>query len=131
MKLIIAFFIIDIYFIISLTPNETWNLILNDFSEGKLLNETKEFFIFQEDNYTQLDFNDNMMIDIYKKQKQIFSLCKIRNYIFAINNTSGMDIKIFRNNIKDLMKSWEIDVNNSVYAMPIIDQKRRYYLYRK
>ena len=122
MKLIISIFILDVYFIISLTPNETWTLIVNDFSEGKLLNEAKEYFIFQEDNYTQLDINDNMMIDIYKKQKEIFSLCKIRNYIFAINNTSGINITIFRTDMREYMKSWGIDVNNSVFTVPIIDQ---------
>ena len=101
MKLIIAIIIIDIYFIISLTPNETWNLILKDFSEGKLLNESKDFFIFQEDNYTRLDINNNKMVMIYLRQYDIFSLCNIKSYIFAINNSSGVNITIFRNNIRD------------------------------
>ena len=122
MKLIIAIFILDVYFIISLTPNETWNLIVNDFSEGKLLNSSKAFFIFQEDNYTQLDINDNKMIDIYKKQMEIFFLCGIRSYIFAINNTSGINNTIFRTDMRDYMKSWGINVNNSVFTVSIIDQ---------
>lgn len=122
MKLIISFFIIDIYYIISLNSNEAWDLIIKDFSEGKLMNQTKDYFIFQENNYTKLDIYDYKMFDIYQKQKEILSLCGIRTYIFGINNISEMNITIFGSNIRDHMKLWGINIDNSIFTVSIIEQ---------
>ena len=122
MKFVIIIFIIDIIFITSLTTKETWDLVMRDFSEGKVLNESKEFFIFQEENYTQLDINDNKMVELYEKQFEMLFLCGIRSYIFAINNRSQMNITDFRNNMRDNMKSWGINVNYSVFTVAMVDE---------
>ena len=122
MKFVIVIFIIDIIFITSLTSNEAWDLVVRDYSEGKVLNESKEFFIFQEENYTQLDINDNKMVELYEKQFEMLLLCGIRSYIFAINNRSQMNITDFRNNMRDNMKSWGINVNYSVFTVAMVDE---------
>lgn len=122
MQFVIVIFVIDIFFITSLTSNEAWNLIVKDYSEGKMLNESKDFFIFQEENYTQLDINDEKMKEIYEKQIEMYYLCGIRSYIFAINNRSQMDISNFRSNMRDNMKSWGINVNNSVFTVVMVNE---------
>lgn len=120
MKLIIVIFMLEIYFINSLTADETMDLIKKYYSEGKIYNRTKYFFIFEENNYTQLATYDKKMIDLYEKQSEIFLLCSMRTYIIAINNTTENN-RTFRNNMRDNLKNWGVYVNSSVFTVVFTD----------
>ena len=120
MKLIIVICILEIYFINSLTADETMDLIKKYYSEGKIFNLTKYLFIFEENNYTQLATYDKKMMDLYEKQSQIFFLCGMRTYIIAINNTTENN-RTFRNNMRDNLKNWGVYVNNSVFTIVFTD----------
>ena len=120
MKLIIVICILEIYFINSLTADETMDLIKKYYSEGKIFNLNKYLFIFEENNYTQLATYDKKMMDLYEKQSQIFLLCGMRTYIIAINNTTENN-RTFRNNMRDNLKNWGVYVNNSVFTVVFTD----------
>lgn len=120
MKLIIVVFMLEIYFINSLTANETMDLIKKYYSEGKIFNLTKLLFIFEENNYTHLATYHKKMMDLYDKQSEIYLICGMRTYIIAINNTTENN-NTFRNNMRDNLRKWGIYVNNSVFTVVFTD----------
>ena len=120
MKLSFVFFMLEIHFINSLTANETMELIKKYYSEGKIYNLTKFFFIFEENNYTQLATYDKKMIYLYDKQSSIYLICGMSTYIIAINNSTENNIT-FRSNMRDNLKKWGVYVNNSVFSVVFTD----------
>ena len=48
--------------------------------------DDKNYFIFDESNYTALDINGTKMEALYKKQKDLYETYNIPNYIYAVDN---------------------------------------------
>jgi uncharacterized membrane protein YgcG len=111
---------LEIYFINSLTANETMELIKKYYSEGKIYNLNQYHFIFEENNYTQLATYDQKMSELYEKQEEILYICGIETYIIAINNTTENNVT-FRGNMRDNLKKWGVYVNNSVFTVVFTD----------
>ena len=72
----------------SLLPSDDiWNKTLQYMEEGKMkFPEDKNYFIFDESNYTALDINGSKMEALYQKQKDLYEKYKTPNYIFAVDN---------------------------------------------
>ena len=121
MFLDIHIFFLCINIILLLPPDEVWNKTMQYYEEGKMLIFDKKHFIFDEYNYTQLDINDTKMIDLYKKQDDIYLNYSISTFIFAIQNineTEEYDLKI---NIIENLKQFGVDTNNTIFTVISID----------
>ena len=124
MLLDIHIFFLCINIILLLPSDEVWNKTMQYYEEGKMLIFGKKHFIFDEYNYTKLDINDTKMIDLYKKQDDIYLNYSISTYIFAIQNineTEEYDLKI---NIIENLKQFGVDTNKTIFTVISIDTER-------
>lgn len=114
--------------IINLLPSdEIWNKTMQYYDEGKMLIFDKNHFIFDEYNYTQLDINDSKMLDLYKKQDDLFFNYSISTFIFAvkyINETEECLNYTFKTNIKEKLKQFGANLNKTIFTVISIDIKR-------
>ena len=113
---------------INLLPSdEIWNKTMQYYDEGKMLIFDKNHFIFDEYNYTQLDINDTKMLDLYKKQDDLFFNYSISTFIFAvkyINETEECLNYTFKTNIKEKLKQFGANLNKTIFTVISIDIKR-------
>ena len=72
----------------SFSPSDTiWKKTLEYITEGKMkVFEGRNYFVFDESNYTSLDVNDDKMEILYQKQKELYTNYGIPNYIFVVDN---------------------------------------------
>ena len=119
MKFTIFIFIFKIISIILLPSDELWNQTLQYIDEGLIYNFNKKHFIFEEENFTALDIDDEKMKDLYNKQEKIYRKYGISTYIFAVSNINENIEKIgsIRNNTRDNLKKYGYDVDNSVFTV--------------
>ena len=101
-----------------LPSDDIWNKTLQYMEEGKMVYPNdKNYFVFDESNYTALDINGDEMEALYKKQKYLYEKYKVPNYIFAVDN---QDEKLeprenATSNLAALLKSeFNIDSDNTV-----------------
>ena len=116
-------FILQITFILLLPSDDMWNKVMEYYNEGKMKDFNKTHFIFDEYNYTNLDINDDKMKVIYEKQEYILNNYGIYSYIFAVKyiNESIESLEHFRNNTRNNLKNFSIDVTSSVFTIVSID----------
>ena len=116
-------FILQITFILLLPSDDMWNKVMEYYNEGKMKDFNKTHFIFDEYNYTNLDINDDKMKVIYEKQEYILNNYGIYSYIFAVKyiNESIESLEHFRNNTRNNLKNFSIDVTSSVFTVVSID----------
>jgi len=69
-----------------LPSDDIWNKMLKYMEEGKMIySPGKNYFIFDESNYTALDINGDKMSALYTKQNNLYNNYRIPNYIFAVD----------------------------------------------
>jgi len=123
MKIHSFIFILQITFILLLPSDDMWNKVMEYYNEGKMKDFNKTHFIFDEYNYTNLDINDDKMKVIYEKQEYILNNYGIYSYIFAVKyiNESIESLEHFRNNTRNNLKNFSIDVTSSIFTVVSID----------
>ena len=116
------FYLVCIFMLVNfsnlLPSDDIWNKTLQYMEEGKMVYPNdKNYFVFDESNYTALDINGDEMEALYKKQKYLYEKYKVPNYIFAVDN---QDEKLeprenATSNLAALLKSeFNIDSDNTV-----------------
>ena len=133
MKLIILVFILHISSIILLPSSDIWDKFNQHIEENKTL-DFGIHFIFDEENYTALDINDDKMKQLYHLQDNIFFTHTISTYIFAIKNLNASleSLDDFVNNIRDNLNRNNYDIDHSIFAVIIIEQNDgKFYIGKK
>ena len=115
---LLIFLQINLY---SFSPSDTiWDKTLKYINEGKMkVFEGRNFFIFDESNYTKLDINGSKMEALYQKQKELHINYGIPNYIFAVNNhneDSESLTQATHNLAAHLNNEFKVDKNRAVIA---------------
>ena len=128
------FYLVCIFLLINLCnllPSDViWNKTLQYMDEGKMrYPDDKNYFIFDESNYTALDINGTKMEALFIKQKYLYEKYKIPNYIFAVDNQDD-NIETNSNathNLAALLKSeFNIDSDNTLIGFfSIANRKTR------
>jgi hypothetical protein len=126
------FFLLFIFLQIKLgsfSPSDTiWKKTLEYITEGKMkVFEGRNFFVFDESNYTSLDINDNKMEILYQKQKELYTNYGIPNYIFVVDNhneNSESLTEATHNLASYLNNEFNIDKNKTVIAYLSIQSRR-------
>ena len=113
----------------SFSPSDTiWKKTLEYITEGKMkVFEGRNFFVFDESNYTSLDINDSKMEILYQKQKELYTNYRIPNYIFAVDNhneNSESLTEATHNLAAYLNNEFNIDKNKTVIAYLSIQSRR-------
>ena len=94
---------------------------------GKMLVKNRNFFIFDESNYTALDINSPIMNKLYQKQENFFQKYNISNYIFIVDNLDEKQESIESatfNLCKYLCNNYSINMNRSTVALFSIKSRR-------
>ena len=126
------FYLICIFLLINLCnllpSDDIWNKTLQYMEEGKMIYpDDKNYFIFDESNYTALDINGTKMEALFEKQKYLYEKYKIPNYIFAVDNQdekieSGLNAT---HNLAALLKSeFNIDIDNTLIGFFSIETRK-------
>ena len=110
-------------------PSDTiWKKTLKYIAEGKMkVFEGRNFFIFDESNYTSLDINDDKMEILYQKQKELYINYGIPNYIFVVDNhneNSESLTEATHNLAAYLNKEFSIDKNKAIIGYLSIQSRR-------
>ena len=95
--------------------------------DGKMLVKNRNFFIFDESNYTALDINSPIMNKLYQKQEILFQKYNISNYIFIVDNLDEKQESIESatfNLCKYLCNNYSINMNRSTVALFSINSRR-------
>ena len=123
MKLIILVLILHISPIILSPSSDMWNKLNQHIKENKTLIFSGHF-IFDEENYTALDVNADEMKQLYNLQDTIYKDYHTATYIFAIKNldTSLESLDNFVDKTRDNLRYNKYDVNNSFFAVILIEQ---------
>ena len=123
MKLIILVLILHISPIILSPSSDMWNKLNQHIKENKTL-IFPGHFIFDEENYTALDVNADEMKELYNLQDTIYKDYHTATYIFAIKNldTSLESLDNFVDKTRDNLRYNKYDVNNSFFAVILIEQ---------
>ena len=127
------FYLVCIFLLINLCnllPSDNiWNKTLQYMDEGKMkYPDDKNYFIFDESNYTALDINGTKMEALFEKQKYLYEKYKIPNYIFAVDK---QDENIESNanathNLAALLKSeFNIDIDNTIIGFFSIETRQQ------
>ena len=111
-----------------LPSDDIWNKTLQYMEEGKMkFPDDKNYFIFDESNYTALDINGDKMEALFKKQKYLYETYKVPNYIFAVDNQDE-NLEPRSNatsNLAALLKSeFNINSDNAVIGFFSIETNR-------
>ena len=85
-KLNLLIFISFIIFCNTKPSDEIWAKVEQYINESKMILNDKNYFIFDEENYTNLDINGSEMQILYEKQKDFYLNYSTSNYIFVIKN---------------------------------------------
>ena len=103
----------------SLPSEDLWNKTLQYISEGKMKSFGKNYFIFDEENYTSLDINSKKMNILYDKQKDLYNHYSLRTFLFISKklDRSIEDPYSIRNNIRDHLKNYGVYINNTVFVL--------------
>ena len=103
----------------SLPSEDLWNKTLQYISEGKMKSFGKNYFIFDEENYTSLDINSKKMNILYDKQKDLYNHYSLRTFLFISKklDRSIEDPYSIRNNIRDHLKNYGAYINNTVFVL--------------
>ena len=101
-----------------LPSDDIWNKMLKYMEEGKLIYpDDKNYFIFDESNYTALDINGTKMKALYKKQEDLYKNYRIPNYIFAVDKQDE-NIELIQNATTrlaaNLKSKFNIDSDNAM-----------------
>ena len=114
--LVYIFILINLYNL--LPSDDIWNKTLQYMKEGNMVYpDDKNYFIFDESNYTALDINGTKMEALYKKQKDLYETYNIPNYIYAVDNQDE-NIESITNATSNLAahlkNEFNTDINNTV-----------------
>ena len=126
-KLYLLFFISIIIFCNTLPSEEIWKKVEQYIEQKKMILNSKNYFIFDEDNYTQLDINGTKMQILYEKQKEFYLNYSTSNYIFVMKNLNEKteSLKDATYNLcRYLYNYYNIDMQNSVVALFSIETRR-------
>jgi len=114
--LVCIFISINLYNLIP--SDDIWNKTLQYMEEGKIkFPDDKNYFIFDESNYTALDINGTKMQILYQKQKFLYDKFKIPNYIYAVDNQNEnleSREKATSNLAAHLKSEFNVDKDNAV-----------------
>lgn len=114
--LVCIFISINLYNLIP--SDDIWNKTLQYMEEGKMkFPDDKNYFIFDESNYTALDINGTKMQILYQKQKFLYDKFKIPNYIYAVDNQNEnleSREKATSNLAAHLKSEFNVDKDNAV-----------------
>ena len=124
--LVCIFLLINLY---SLLPSDDiWNKTLQYMDEGKMnYHDDKNYFIFDESNYTALDINGTKMEALFIKQKYLYEKYKIPNYIFVVDNQDENQEPSSNaaSNLAALLKSeFNIDIDNTIIGFFSIETRK-------
>ena len=83
----------------------------------------KNYFIFDEENYTYLGINSKKMNILYDKQKGLYNHYSLRTFLFISKklNRSIEDPYSIRNNIHDHLKNYGVYINNTVFVLILVE----------
>mgnify|MGYP002625159324 CR=1 FL=1 len=124
--LLFIFLQINLY---SLSPSDTiWKKTLEYITKGRIkVPEGRNFFVFDESNYTSLDINSDKMKILYQKQNELFAKYGIPNYIFAVDNhneNSELLTVATHNLAAHLNTEFGIDKNKAIIGYLSIQTRR-------
>jgi len=109
----------------TIKPSEDiWKKVKRYWQQGLMSNESEFYFVFDEYNYTAFDLSSKEMIELQKKQEEIYVQYGIRNYIFAIKtlDTSIESIEKAADSLSSYIQyDFKVDMSNSVIALIAMD----------
>ena len=118
-KLILAFSFL-IYLLICKPSDEIWKEIVHSIEKGKINTpKIKNFFFFDEKNYTKLDINSKKMKYLYDYQDMLYKKYNLSSYIILVDflDEKKEAIEKCAINIGDnIHKKYNINVSNAVLA---------------
>ena len=118
-KLILSFSFL-IYLLICKPSDEIWKEIVHSIEKGKINTpKVKNFFFFDEKNYTKLDINSKKMKYLYDYQDMLYKKYNLSSYIIIVDylDEKKEAIEKCAINIGDnIHKKYNIDVSNAVLA---------------
>ena len=127
MKTFIFSFISLLRMIYLLPSDLIWKKTQLYMENGRMVANNKNYFIFDESNYTKLDIKDSKMIYLYQKQENLFQKYNISNYIFIVDNLDENQESIESaafNLCKYLYNIYSINMNRSIVALFSIKSRR-------
>ena len=104
---------------------EIWDKFYEYVQKGeKIYLESKNYFIFDETNYTNLHVNSTKMKTLYNLQKNFYNKHIVKNYIFLIDELGSETIDSFTNSLYNLIsKNFSLTLSSSVIiVIPISDR---------
>ena len=112
----------------TIKPSEDiWQKVKSYWQQGLMCNESKFYFVFDEYNYTKFNLSSKEMIELQKKQEEIYEQYRIRNYIFAIKtlDTSIESIEKAADSLSTYIQNdFKVDMSNSVIALIVMDLQK-------
>jgi len=118
-KLIIIFSFL-IYLLICKPSDEIWKEIVDSIEKGKINTpKIKNFFFFEEKNYTKLDINSKKMKYLYNYQDMLYKKYNLSSYIIVVDylDEKKEAIEECAINIGDnIHKKYNVNVSNAVLA---------------
>lgn len=112
----------------TIKPSEDiWKKVKRYWQQGLMSNESEFYFVFDEYNYTAFDLSSKEMIELQKKQEEIYEQYRIRNYIFAIKtlDTSIESIEKAADSLSSYIQyDFKVDMSNSVIALIVMDLQK-------
>ena len=104
-----------------------WDNVKDYWQKGLMYNESEFYFVFDEYNYTKFDLSSKEMMELQKRQGEIYRTYNIRNYIFAVKtlDTSIESIENAANSLSTFIeKDFKVDMSNSVIALIVMDLQK-------
>ena len=114
----------DIY-----TSDDIWNR-MKDYTRSRLMFNKKYRFIYDENNYINLDINGDKMKKLYSKQDEIYKdYDKLLNYIFIVksittNYESGEDAATHLAN--KIESDYGLNTENCILVLILVEQRKIY-----
>ena len=114
----------DIY-----TSDDIWNR-MKDYTRFRLMVNKKYRFIYDENNYINLDINGDKMKKLYSKQDEIYKdYDKLLNYIFIVksittNYESGEDAATHLAN--KIESDYGLNTENCILVLILVEQRKIY-----
>ena len=108
-----------ILYVSSLPSEDLWNKTLQYISEGKMKTFGKNYFIFDEENYTALGIDSTDMNFLYDRQKYLYNYYSLRSFLFICKklDRSIEDPYSIRNNIRDHLINYGVKINETVFVL--------------
>jgi len=126
-KLNLLLFLSFFIFCYTSQSDEIWIKVKQYINESKMILNDKNYFIFDEENYTNLDLKGSEMQSLYEKQKEFYSNYSTANYIFVIKNLNEKQESIedaTYNLCRYLYNEYGVSMEKSVVALFSIETKR-------